>query len=77
MRRGACLLFAFGLLAGCSHDAEPGRTAAGSAAPAPDCSQPNWRLRWQAETAPVITKRQGQDALETFDAEGDGPAPCP
>lgn len=57
------------LLAGCS--SAPGGSAAvpakgevGGKARG-NCAQSNW----QAETAPVINKRQGNEALEKFDGE--------
>ncbi|MFF7706379.1 hypothetical protein [Pseudomonas sp. NPDC007930] len=48
--------------------------AAHAQAPASGCKQANW----QAETAPVINKRQGQEALERYDADNPAAAgDCP
>jgi hypothetical protein len=78
MARGALLLMMLGALAACSHDADPGHAGGGdTSSPAAGCTDQNWRIRWMEETAPVINKRQGQDALDSDDTEaGDGQKPC-
>lgn len=50
--------------------------AACSSAPPPEAPEPGKpsgggcrQAGWQAETAPVISKRQGQEALERYDPE--------
>ena len=61
------------LLAGCasappSDAAVPARGEVGNKAKG-SCAQSNW----QAETAPVINKRQGNEALEKYDGEEQEP----
>jgi len=78
--RGALVVtLAWGLVA-CSH--EPGQQRREGAAAGENCvpgtDQGNWRARWQAETAPVINKRQGQDALDNDEADAaEAMVPCP
>ena len=61
------------LLAGCasappSGAAVPAKGEAGNKTKG-SCAQSNW----QAETAPVINKRQGNEALEKYDGEEQEP----
>jgi len=78
MARSALLLMLLGALAACSHDASPGLGGKGEGAePVAKCTEQNWRIRWVEETAPVINKRQGQEALDSYDAEAEeGTKPC-
>ncbi|MBD1549899.1 hypothetical protein [Pseudomonas typographi] len=65
-----------GLLAGCSST-----PAEVPPQPTPDQSPSKggcYQAGWQAETAPVINKRQGQEALERYDPENQAPGSgCP
>jgi hypothetical protein len=77
MYRAALALWLAVELAGCSHAPEAGQPATDSNGASPGaagCAQ----ARWQAQTAPVINKRQGQDALDNYDPDGgEGAKPCP
>ncbi|PVZ15578.1 MULTISPECIES: lipoprotein [unclassified Pseudomonas] len=64
MNRPIAVLGLAALLAACS--GKPVSEPPGPEAPAGGgCRQAGW----QAETAPVISKRQGQEALERYDPE--------
>ena len=70
----ATVLIATALLAGCSSAPAPEPQAGKVAPPLGGCYQSDW----QAETAPVINKRQGQEALEKYDTETQAPGKgCP
>ena len=79
MIRGALVLtLACGLMA-CSHEASR-QQKDGNAAErcTSEGDHANWRARWQAETAPVIDKRQGQEAMDNDEADiAERMAPCP
>ncbi|MCY1413970.1 hypothetical protein D3C76_1353240 [compost metagenome] len=66
------LLIAIALVAGCASSPEPGEQAPGQ--PKGGCYQSDW----QAETAPVISKRTGPDGLEKYETENQQKAQgCP
>lgn len=72
----AALVLASGLV-GCSHDpaAEPPGVIKDD--PGGVNSQACALARWQAQTAPVIGKREGQEALDSGEVERlDGAKPC-
>jgi hypothetical protein len=72
----AVLVLASGL-AGCSHDPRPEAPEESAGEPSGPSSQECALARWQAQTAPVIGKREGQEALDTGEAESlDGAKPC-
>ncbi|WP_263261322.1 hypothetical protein [Pseudomonas sp. RIT-PI-S] len=66
-------------LAGCSHDNAASQPAVQAAPPAGTAEGGCAEADWQAQTAAVINKRQGQEALDNYDTENgeEGHKPCP
>lgn len=78
MRGALVLTLACGLMA-CSHEAtrEHNDDSAADRC-APEGGTADWRARWQAETAPVIDKRQGQEAMDNDETDiAERMVPCP
>jgi hypothetical protein len=75
-RFAASCVLALGL-AGCSHEPSPTQSEAVTGDATGPGSQACALARWQAQTAPVVGKRDGQDVLDTGEAESaEGAAPC-
>lgn len=72
MTKALPLLLLAGVLAGCA--SKPAPAAAEQVPGKGGCYQADW----QAETAPVISKRLGPDGLEKYDPEHQAPGQgCP
>ena len=63
MVKTCALLLTLGLLAGCAGAQQAKREEAQATEPESHCYQADW----QAETAPVINKRAGTQALDKYD----------